>query len=88
VPDHRRACESYAAKMFRSVAEKLTPSVKVDHVHVFNSDITAGILEAAEKSGADVILMNSHKRSGLKALLMGSETREVMADSRLPVLVL
>jgi len=41
-----------------------------------------------EKSGADVILMNSHKRSGFKALLMGSETREVMADSRLPVLVL
>ena len=88
VPDHRRACESYAAKMFRSVVEKLAPSVKVEHVHVFNSDITAGILEAAEKSGADVILMNSHKRSGFKALLMGSETREVMADSRLPVLVL
>ncbi|MFM8676411.1 MAG: universal stress protein [Burkholderiaceae bacterium] len=45
-------------------------------------------VEAAEKSGADVILMNSHKRSGFKVLLMGSETREVMADSRLPVLVL
>jgi len=32
--------------------------------------------------------MTSHKRSGFKALLLGSETREVMADARLPVLVL
>ena len=88
VPDHRRACETYAARLFRSFSEHLSSSVKVDHIHVFNSDVSAGILEAAKKCAADVILMTSHTRSGFKALLLGSETREVMADARLPVLVL
>ena len=61
---------------------------QVQRLEAFAGEFMACRVEAAEKSGADVILMNSHKRSGFKALLMGSETREVMADSRLPVLVL
>lgn len=88
IPDHRRACESYAAKMFRSVTERLAPGITIDSVHVFNGDVTEGIMEAAKKAAADVILMTSHKRSGFRALLLGSETREVMTESRLPVLVL
>ncbi|MBU3724346.1 MAG: universal stress protein [Burkholderiaceae bacterium] len=88
IPDHRRACESYATKMFRSVTERLAQGITIDNLHVFNGDVSEGILEAAKKSAADVILMTSHKRSGIGALLMGSETREVMAESRLPVLVL
>ncbi|MBM3353813.1 MAG: universal stress protein, partial [Betaproteobacteria bacterium] len=34
-----------------------------------------------------LIVMASHGRRGLRGLLLGSETRKVLAGSRIPVLV-
>jgi nucleotide-binding universal stress UspA family protein len=45
------------------------------------------IIEAANSSGCDLIFMASHGRSGLSALLLGSETNKVLAHSKIPVLV-
>lgn len=45
------------------------------------------IIEAAEQSGADLIFMASHGRSGISALLLGSETNKVLTHSKIPVLV-
>ena len=45
------------------------------------------ILSAARKSKADVIVMASHGRRGLSAVLLGSETQKVLTHSKLPVLV-
>ncbi|MBL0354882.1 MAG: universal stress protein [Candidatus Dechloromonas phosphoritropha] len=45
------------------------------------------IIEAAEKSGCDLIFMASHGRRGLTGLLLGSETQKVLTHSRIPVLV-
>ncbi|MBM3386030.1 MAG: universal stress protein [Betaproteobacteria bacterium] len=50
--------------------------------------ITAdAILETAKKAKCDLIVMTSHGRRGLHGLLLGSETRKVLAGSRIPVLV-
>lgn len=46
------------------------------------------IIEAAEKDACDLIVMASHGRSGLRALLLGSETLKVLTHSKIPVLVL
>ncbi|MBI2802921.1 MAG: universal stress protein [Gammaproteobacteria bacterium] len=46
-----------------------------------------GILKAARIKRCDAIVMASHGRSGLKALLLGSETSKVLTHSKLPVLV-
>ncbi|WP_373990418.1 universal stress protein [Duganella sp. BuS-21] len=46
------------------------------------------IISAAEKYGADLIMMASHGRTGLSKLLMGSETQSVLSHTTLPVLVL
>lgn len=46
------------------------------------------IVEAAEKHGADIIVMPSHGRTGLSKLLLGSETQSVLSHTTLPVLVL
>ncbi|HJQ61852.1 MAG TPA: universal stress protein, partial [Burkholderiales bacterium] len=35
----------------------------------------------------DLILMTSHGRKGLAAVLLGSETRKVLTHTRVPVLV-
>ncbi len=45
------------------------------------------ILDAAQRLGCDLILMASHGRRGLGALLLGSETQKVLTHSTLPVLV-
>lgn len=45
------------------------------------------IIEAAEKSGCDLIFMASHGRRGISSLLLGSETNKVLTHSKVPVLV-
>ena len=45
------------------------------------------IIAAADSHGCDLIFMASHGRSGVSALLLGSETQKVLAHSRIPVLV-
>jgi nucleotide-binding universal stress UspA family protein len=45
------------------------------------------ILDYARSESADLIVMASHGRRGLNALLLGSETQKVLTHSALPVLV-
>ena len=46
-----------------------------------------GIIATAEKIGADLIVMGSHGLRGLSRVLLGSQTSNVLAHTRLPVLV-
>jgi nucleotide-binding universal stress UspA family protein len=46
------------------------------------------IVEAANKFGCDIIMMASHGHTGLKSLLLGSQTQKVLAHTTLPVMVL
>lgn len=56
---------------------------------VAKSDLIAeSIIAAADKQKADLIVMASHGRRGLKRLLLGSETQHVLTHSQIPVLVL
>ena len=45
------------------------------------------ILRACETNACDLILMTSHGRKGLAAVLLGSETRKVLTHATVPVLV-
>ncbi len=45
------------------------------------------IIEEATARGCNLILMASHGRTGMKALVLGSETQKVLTHSRIPVLV-
>jgi nucleotide-binding universal stress UspA family protein len=45
------------------------------------------ILEHAKAQNCDLIVMASHGRRGVSALLLGSETQKVLTHSTLPVLV-
>lgn len=53
------------------------------------SDIVSdAIIAAAKKHKCDLIVMASHGRKGVKRLLLGSETQQVLTHSHIPVLVL
>lgn len=45
------------------------------------------ILRTCESNRCDLILMTSHGRKGLAAVLLGSETRKVLTHATVPVLV-
>ena len=47
----------------------------------------AAILKVAESQQCDLILLHSHGRKGLAAVLLGSETRKVLTYSKIPVMV-
>ena len=86
--DHKKVCEAYAKDVFKKASLLLGATVKVSVLHVSNSNLSEGILDAAKKSKSDVIVMASHKRTGIKSLLLGSETHELIVHSKIPVLVL
>jgi nucleotide-binding universal stress UspA family protein len=46
-----------------------------------------GIVEQARAQGCDLVVMASHGRRGISALLLGSETTRVLTHCTLPVLV-
>lgn len=45
------------------------------------------IIECAKANDCDLIVMASHGRRGMSALLLGSETSKVLTHSHIPVLV-
>lgn len=47
----------------------------------------AAIVETAATRGCDLIVMASHGRKGVSALLLGSETTKVLTHSQIPTLV-
>jgi nucleotide-binding universal stress UspA family protein len=86
--DHQKACDAYAKDVFKKATTLMGASIKAKTLHISNSNLSEGILDGAKKSKADVIVMASHKRTGIKGILLGSETHEVIVHSKLPVLVL
>ena len=63
-------------------------SVVVKAVTVKSDVVSEAIIETAKKHKAELIVMASHGRKGIKRLLLGSETQQVLTHSHIPVLVL
>ena len=57
-------------------------TVQVEHEHPFEA-----IIETAKTKGCDLIVMASHGRRGISAIVLGSETVKVLTHSTIPVLV-
>lgn len=84
---HQKTCEEYAQTVFA----KATPAfagLTVNTIHVFSPKVYEGVLEAAKRTQVDAIVMASHKRTGLKGALIGSDTQAVIVHATLPVIVL
>ena len=61
--------------------------VAAEAVHVPEAQPAESIVATASRSGCDLIVMASHGRRGLRRLLLGSQTSEVLVSSPVPVLV-
>jgi len=69
----------------RAIAEQAGLSAEL--LHVPNAHPATAIIEQAKSRGCDLIVMASHGRRGLRKLLLGSQTSQVLADGSVPVLV-
>jgi len=61
------------------------PSIHVEH-RLKEGDPVTEILEVAEETGADLVVMGTHGRTGLGRLLMGSVAEHVVRRASCPVL--
>lgn len=55
--------------------------------HIEQEQPWQAIIAAAKDAGCDLIVMASHGRRGVSALVLGSETQKVLTHSTIPVLV-
>ena len=87
--------ESYKKRM-TTIATKYLGQVKdaaagagvsCDTVHVEHEHPFQAIIDAAKTKGCDLIVMASHGRRGISAIVLGSETVKVLTHSIIPVLV-
>lgn len=62
--------------------------VKAKAVAVKSDVISDAIIATAKKHKCDLIVMASHGRKGIKRVLLGSETQQVLTHTHIPVLVL
>ena len=70
------------------VERAVAAGIKTKAVALSSDLVAQALLQAARKHKCDLIVMASHGRKGIKRLLLGSETQQVLAHSSLPVLVL
>jgi len=81
--------EDEARATVQAVKTRAQPrQVKVKPLTVKSDLVAEAIIAAAKRHKCDLVVMASHGRRGLKRLLLGSETQQVLTHSHTPVLVL
>jgi nucleotide-binding universal stress UspA family protein len=86
--ESRKAYEKQAKKALDVLrAEAAHADVRCTTRYVTAGQPWRAILSAARGAKCDAIVMASHGRSGLGGLILGSETTHVLANSKIPVLV-
>ena len=88
-PDqYKKHIQQHAAKILSAVANAAKAAgvacetVQVEHEHPYQA-----IIDTAISEDCDLIVMASHGRRGMSAILLGSETAKVLTHSMIPVLV-
>ncbi len=87
-PAERKALAEEAQKVLASAAaNQHLAGVNVEQHYAVSHSAAEAIIDAASAYGSDLIVMASHKRRGMSAVMHGSETRRVLQDSKIPVIV-
>jgi nucleotide-binding universal stress UspA family protein len=85
---HNEQVEKHAASVLGRAAEAAKQAgVPCDTKQVANARPYQAIIATAADSGCDLIVMSSHGRGGLSAVVLGSVTNKVLTHTKTPVLV-
>ena len=84
---YNRITRAQGERILAKVARDASAAkVKCDTAIVYADPEWKAILSAARSKGCDLIVMGTHGRRGLEAILLGSVTNKVLTHSRKPVL--
>ncbi|MBI2992720.1 MAG: universal stress protein [Gammaproteobacteria bacterium] len=85
-PDlHQQHLEGAKRELERFVAEYADAGTGYE-IEVLSGFPTDEVNRAAQEAGADLIVMGTHGRTGLRHLIMGSVAESVIKKSKIPVL--
>jgi nucleotide-binding universal stress UspA family protein len=88
IADYNEQSEERAAEILSVVTSAAEAAgIECDVIHEQNRLPYEGVIEAAEKVGADLIVVGSHGRRGIEGLLIGSQTTKLLTHSKIPALV-
>ena len=80
--------QEHAKKTLGAVAQAAQAvGVACETVHVGHEHPYRAIIDTAASKGCDLIVMASHGRHGISAIILGSETVKVLTHCTIPVLV-
>ena len=71
-----------AVALAAQAAGVVCETIHAEHEHPYQA-----IIDTAASKGGDLIVMASHGRHGIAAIVLGSETVKVLTHSKIPVLV-
>jgi len=86
--EYREQIKIYAASALNHAVDAAKQAgVTCDTVQVKDAQPYQAIIATASDRGCDLIVMASHGRSGLSAVVLGSVTNKVLTHTKIPVLV-
>jgi nucleotide-binding universal stress UspA family protein len=85
---YRARMQGHAEKILGAVAYTAQAAgVACETSHVEHEHPYRAIIDIAESKGCDLIIMASHGRHGISAVVLGSETVKVLTHCKIPMLV-
>ena len=85
---HAEYVKRHAGKVLDGVAEAAKQAgVACDTVQMEHDQPYRAIIDTAKSKGCDAIIMASHGRGGISAVLLGSVTNKVLTHTAIPVVV-
>lgn len=87
--EHQIRSEAHARTLLKAFGDRsLAAGVPFDGQFMITDQVADSIVEVAQRQGCDLIVMATHGRHGLDALINGSLTKSVLSHSKIPLLVL
>lgn len=88
VTDYFMQAEAHAKTRLEDIQQSFVRDDIDIQAKIFHGSPAAeGILSVASEINADLIIMGSHGRTGVKRLVLGSVAQHVLAEAHVPVLV-
>jgi len=88
IESYLESTKSYAAAVLAEISHQAgAEGVACETLHVEREYPDQAIIDTAEGKGCDLIVMSSHGRRGISAAVLGSVAHRVLAQSKIPVLI-
>ena len=86
--EYAKHAREHAESILNRIADDAnTAGVQCETVQMIQDHPYQAIVDTAKEKGCDLIVMASHGRSGIAAIMLGSVTTKVLAHTTIPVLV-